>query len=114
MAEKEQPAATKVKRQPAKPLGDTLRRSINNWTLADAHAIKAIQTGTASPEQQKQSLDWILKGACGLPDWPYEAGNHDETNINLGRHFVGHQIMKLLKADLSTVPRDKNADEHSE
>lgn len=112
MAEGEQPRAPRAPRQKA---GSQLAHSVNNWKLADASAMKALNAGTATPEQQKRALDWILKNACALPEWAYVAGDQGETNINLGRHFVGQQIMKLLTIDLSTVARtNPHADEHQE
>ena len=83
------------------------------YELADASAIKALQQGTATAEQQRRALDWILKQACGLSRWPYRAGVNDrDTNIALGRQFVGHQIMMLVTLSMSSAPRGANSDAH--
>lgn len=84
------------------------------WEKVDASAIKALQAGKASPEQQQRALDWILKKACLLGDWGYRPGESDrDTNVVLGRQLVGHQIMKLVMVDLSKVRgREPYADGH--
>lgn len=48
-----------------------------------------------------------------LPEWPYQPGANDrDTNIALGRQFVGHQIVKLQNADLQRIRRNEpNADQ---
>lgn len=106
---KEQP--TRGRRAP--PAETLLQKAANDWELADASAIKALQAGTADAIQQRRALDWILKKACALPEWPYVPGDEGGTNIHLGRQFVGHMIMKLLNMNLATAQRrEPNADEH--
>ncbi len=88
-----------------------LAHDLNDWELADASALKAMHAGTADAHQQKRALDWILKSACGLPDWPYVVGDPDQTHIHLGRQYVGQLIMKLIQANLANVRRkEPNAD----
>ena len=81
-----------------------------HWELADATALKQLHAGTASPEMQKRALAYILDGLCGIQDWPYRPGGEEgarDTSIALGRQFVGHQILKLIKIDLSKVRRNE-------
>lgn len=111
MAEREQPRAPQAPRtKPGQPL---IQQAVNNWTLADASAIQALTRGEATPDQQKRALDWILRKACALPEWAYQPGTSDrDTNIALGRQFVGHQIVKLQNADMSRLRRSEpNADQ---
>ncbi len=68
----------------------------------DATAMQALAAGTANDGQQKRALDWIIKDACGLPLWPYRESQR-ETDIALGRHFVGQQIVGLLHVNVSTL-----------
>lgn len=97
----------------APPQQTLLQRAANNWEKADATAIKALMAGSADPIQQKRAIDWILKSACGIPEWPYVPGDVEATHVHLGRHFVGHQIMKLSQMNLSAVKdREPNADPH--
>src|SRR5690349_20165638 len=65
-------------------------------------AIQALSAGVANEGQQKTALDWILKGACGLSDWPYRESER-ETCIALGRQFVGQQIVGLLNVNVSAL-----------
>ncbi len=71
---------------------------------ADASAIKALSNGTANEDQQKRALAWILEEACALPIWPYRESQR-ETDIALGRHFVGQQIVGLLKINVSELTK---------
>lgn len=85
-----------------------------DWALADATAMQALARGVADAEQQRRAMDWILRKACGLPDWAFHPGQSDrDTNIALGRQFVGHQIMKLQQAPLGQLRHDEpRADAH--
>lgn len=72
------------------------------FTSVDATAVQAVYAGTANDGQQKQALDWILKNACGLPTWAYKESQR-ETDVALGRQFVGQQIMGILKVNVSAL-----------
>lgn len=108
------PAPTEQPRGRKAPLQQTLlEKAVNNWEKADASAIKALMEGKADLIQQKRAIDWILRSACGIPEWPYVPGDIEATHVHLGRHFVGHQIMKLAQMNLSAVKdREPNADPH--
>ena len=109
LPDKEQPARGRK----APPQQTLLERAANDWELADASAIKALQAGTADAIQQRRALDWILKKACLLPEWPYVPGDANGTHIHLGRQFAGHMIMKLVQMNLATAQRrEPNADPH--
>lgn len=82
--------------------------------LADAHALRALDAGTASPEQQKRALKWILTRACqiGDPNGPWRETDRD-TAFACGRLYVGKQIGRLLICDLSSLRRQSNVDSPS-
>ena len=80
--------------------------AIAQLRVADAGALQAVANGTADDGQQKHALDWILKQACGLPDWAYRESQR-ETDIALGRQFVGQQIVGALKANLSALRKQE-------
>lgn len=87
------------------------------WELADVGALQALERGTASPEQQKRALMWILRGACGMGDFLYRPGEDGrrDTDFALGREFPAKQIVKLLRLNLAALPkRDPRADPHHE
>lgn len=75
------------------------------YDKADVVAIQAVQAGTASADQQKRALDWIIMRAAIT----YENGfRPDDPNGRLGanvdgRQYVGQQIIKLLKMDPNKI-----------
>lgn len=76
------------------------------FAVSDAEAIQSLSRGEADAEQQKRALKWILESACGLPIWGYRETQR-ETDIALGRQFVGQQIVGLQKINLAKL-REKN------
>jgi len=85
------------------------------WDLADASAVQGMANGTATPEQQKRALRWIIEAASGLYDMSFRPGGEDgrrDTDFAEGRRSVGNQIVKLIKADLATMRRQSNSDPH--
>lgn len=80
-----------------------------HYEIADVNALKALQAGTANPDQQKRALAWIIHHAAALYEEPYRPGGQDgerDTVLALGRAFAGRQIVKLLNIDLSTLRRN--------
>ena len=78
------------------------------FDVADAAALQALQRGSASMEQQKRALDWIIRQACGTYDFAFRPGGPEgerDTNVALGRQLVGQQIVKLLNVKLGMIAR---------
>jgi hypothetical protein len=75
--------------------------------VSDAAAIQALAAGKANEGQQKHALKWILESACALPQWPYLESQR-ETDIALGRHFVGQQIVGLMKVNTSKLREEQH------
>lgn len=76
------------------------------YDIPDVAAIQALSRGDATPEMQQRALKWIIESACGTYDFPYRpAPNDRDTNIALGRMFVGQQIVKMLKLNLEFLRR---------
>jgi hypothetical protein len=65
---------------------------------ADHYALKSLQAGNASAEQQRRALKWIVEKAAGAYDQPYRPGAPDETAFACGRMFVGQQIVHQLNS----------------
>jgi hypothetical protein len=63
--------------------------------VSDAAAIKAMNIGAATPEQQKRALDWMLKKACIIGGISMDADPH-RTAFNEGKRFVGASILYVL------------------
>lgn len=63
---------------------------------ADLAAMKAIRDGTATAEQQKRALAWIVQYAARTYDQSYDPGSERDTAFAEGCRHVGLQIVKLL------------------
>lgn len=79
------------------------------WQPAQAHAVRALASGEATPEQQRAALDWIVKGcaeAFGINDAP----DAHAMAFCAGRQSVGLEIAAIidLPAETITKARGKN------
>jgi hypothetical protein len=73
---------------------------------ADAAALQALARGSATMDQQKRALNWIVHNACATYDLAYRPGAGDgerDTSFALGRQFVGQQIVKLLNLKIGLI-----------
>ena len=77
------------------------------YALADATAIQAMATGSADPDQQVRALKWIVEQASGMYQFHYYERSED-TAFALGRAFVGQQVAKMTKLNLSALRRAEN------
>lgn len=66
-------------------------------------SLQALQQGTATDHQQKSALAWIINMAAGTYDLSYSPESDRGTAFAEGRRFVGLQIVKLLKLDISKL-----------
>jgi len=78
-----------------------------DYLAADAAAIQALMIGEAEPEQQKRALAFIINNIAGTYQFNYYPSERD-TAFALGRTFVGQQIVKLTKVNVSTLRSDEN------
>ena len=69
--------------------------------VSEAAAIKALNSGTATPEQQKRALDWILKRPCMIGDEPFCPGMPDSSAYNNGKQFVARCILFVMSEPLN-------------
>lgn len=74
------------------------------YELADASAIQALMRGEADEGQQQRALKWIIEVGAGSYQFQYYPSDRD-TAFALGRGFVGQQIVKLSKLNLSALRR---------
>lgn len=75
-------------------------------TYAVAMAIRGLRAGTATEDQQKLALEWIVGDAAAKRHFPYHQTDRD-TAFALGRVFVAEQIVGLFHIDLSTLRREE-------
>lgn len=79
------------------------------FDVADASAIQALYDGSATPEQQKRALTWIMVQASG--EAFFHSGGIEgqrETEFGMGRAFVRQQILGLLKINLAAILQDQS------
>lgn len=84
------------------------------YTTADAAAIQSVMRGDADSFQQKRAMKWIIESAAKTYDeqyFPTYADNDGrrETDYALGKRYVGNQIIKLSKLDLSDLKKKEEA-----
>lgn len=85
-------------------------------TLPDVVALKALEVGNATPEQQKHALRFIVEKIAGtyLEQYcPGESGNRD-TAYALGMRRVGTCIISFLNADIRAFKSDQSPSEQVE
>lgn len=76
------------------------------YSKYDVYAIKALQNGTATAEQQQRALAWIINKCAKTYDLPYQPGGQDgdrDTAFAAGKQFVGQQIVKLINYEASLL-----------
>ncbi len=78
------------------------------YGIAEVAAVKALASGTATEDQQRRALHFILVGVCKLDDEPYLPGADGErdTAYRLGMRRVGTFIRGLIAADIKKFKTD--------
>lgn len=81
-----------------------------DYMEADLYAVRALQYGSATADQQKRALDFILKDICGTYDTPFRPGDQHLTSLACGKQLVGQTIVYFLNSAPSKLdPRDVDA-----
>ena len=75
------------------------------WEIPEAAAIQALAHGTATADQQRRALEWIVNNACGTYDSEYRSNDREHAYTS-GRRFVGLQIVKLTKLNLGKLKKE--------
>lgn len=82
------------------------------WDLPSASATQALAAGTATEQQQKDFLAWLVNQACATYDVSFQPegeGGDRATAFAEGRRFVGLQVIKLSKLALNNFRKANNA-----
>lgn len=80
------------------------------WDIPTVAAAQALQRGEASPDQQRQFLNWLINQACATYDISFQIEGDRETAFAEGRRFVGANVVKLLKLSTNALLKGtKNA-----
>lgn len=86
-----------------------------DYELADAMAIKGVANGTASPDQQKRAMAYIVHTLSGYYDMSYRPGGEDgrrDSDFAEGARFVGAQLVKLINISIADLERMQSSDPH--
>lgn len=70
-------------------------------TKSIARAFRALYTGTATGDQQKRAMEFIVLQICKIDEMefrPESEGGYGATGVAAGKRFVGQQIRALLTA----------------
>lgn len=73
------------------------------YKAKEVSAIQALARGDATPEQQKQSLEWIINELAGTYDLSYRPESDRDTTFAEGKRYVGLQLVKMLKIVISRL-----------
>jgi len=73
-----------------------------DYTLADVMAIRALQTGTASADQQKMALDYIINILCDTYGNPWRVDT-SAKDVAIGRMAAGQNIVHILNSATSST-----------
>jgi hypothetical protein len=78
-----------------------------DWSqdIAGASAIQAVAEGRADEEQQKRALKAIVEGVCQTYELSYSPDSERDSAFAEGKRFVGLQIAKLLRLNLTNLKR---------
>jgi hypothetical protein len=80
-----------------------------DWEISDVSAVQACIAGTATPEQQRRAIKWIVYRAAGTDDVEYRPNDRDHAFAS-GRRFVGLQIRKLSAINTAALRHAQGAD----
>lgn len=83
-----------------------------DYTTRVVRALQALAAGKATDTQQRLAIDWIVNKAASTYDWPFRPDSARDTDIALGRQFVGQQIVKLINLD-PKILRKAEGDDHN-
>lgn len=84
----------------AKPIPPHFRCDYDVPTVS---AIQALVRGDATEQQQKDAVNWIVNVAAGTYNVSFSEAGDRETAFSEGRRFVGLQIVKLMKLQISAL-----------
>lgn len=72
----------------------------SSYGVVQVAAVKALAAGTATEQQQREALHFILVGVCKVDDEPYFPGSDRDTAYACGMRRVGTFVRSLIHADI--------------
>lgn len=90
-----------------KPSRDPLQRP--DYIEADVQALRALNIGNATPDQQKRVLRFLINDVCGTYDMPFRPDNQANTAFACGKQWVGQSIVWFLNSAPAKSSKDEIA-----
>lgn len=69
---------------------------VQHFDEHDQRALKALWTGTASPDQQKIAIKWVIQKAAQTFEISHDPASQRASDFAEGRRSVGLQITALI------------------
>ena len=73
------------------------------FNLNKSYSLQALSTGTATPEQQKEALKYIVEDLCSTYGVTFDPDNVRLDAHNQGRAYIGHAIVQITKLRLHEI-----------
>lgn len=80
-----------------------------DYTEADVQALRAVARGTATADQQRRAIRWLIEQACGTYDLSFRPESERLTDFAEGKRWVGMTIVWMLQTAPTKTDRDKIA-----
>ncbi len=77
-----------------------------DYVEADVQAIRAVNEGRATPEQQKRMCHWLIR-SYGTYDTSYRPQSERDTIFAEGRRYAGMILVWMIKYAPSKTSSDK-------
>lgn len=81
-----------------------------DYDIPVVSAVQALSRGEATPDQQRELLNWIINHAAGTYNQSFQEAGDRETVFAEGRRFVGLQLVKLLHLSTNALRKATDHD----
>lgn len=76
------------------------------YEVAIGHAIQGLNSGTATPDQQRKAMKWIIETLCATYDVTYFPESARNSDFAQGKRWCGQQLVKLSNIKLGLIKKD--------
>lgn len=76
--------------------------------VSDVAAVQAIAMGTATPDQQINGMNWIVRTACMTYDETFHPESERASAFMQGRRFVGLKLVLMFNASVNALLKREN------
>lgn len=74
-----------------------------DYTIETVYALQGLAAGTATAEQQRAAILWIVWSAAAANDLECRADSERHSVFAGGKRFVGQQILKLVNMPVEEI-----------